>query len=152
MSYVGVLRWESRLVITYLVVGAALSVISLPLAILLGTGLAATFMLRIRRDYTHTTTIGSVLGVIPPLAIGLVLFGLVQTWMERVGFGPMMRISVVTALGTAVGMQATGAPLALLPLLALTALLTATLREMGPANLYLVPIGVAGLVTMLVAS
>jgi hypothetical protein len=149
MTYLTALRWESRLVIAYILLLVGGLFVSAPLVILIGAALAVMCIMRIRPDYAHTTPLGSVVAVLPPLSIGLVLFGLIQSWMGRVGFGPLMRMSVTTALGTLVGMAATDLPIMVTPLLTLTALLSAVLREYAPANMYLAPVGVAALVLAL---
>ncbi len=120
-----------------LVVGLHVSVIG---TIVIGLAIAAYLTLNLRSDYLHTSPLFTIVAFLPPLSLGTVTFGLLQTWMERVGFGRKMRIAVTTAFGTYIGVIVFGAPPTLWPLFVLLSCTVSVTREFLPKDMYLLPI------------
>ena len=130
-TYVSGLRWETRLVITYIVFACSAVVTMLnvePVAAyivlgtlcIVGTALAATLRSLLRDDYLHTTPAVTVVALVPP-------------------FGAPMRIGVTSVLlwlVVSVGLHCSLAESALLLAASIT---TAALRNLAPTSLYLVP-------------
>ncbi len=157
--YLAALRWESRLVVTLLVATPVAYVVALRdghktvllttiLVALIGTLLAYGLRRTLRKDYLHIGGVWLVLGILPPFCFGAIIFGMVQTWMQRVGFGMKMRIGVVTTLATLLSAMMISDSTALIAVFLLVNFVSALVRERAEQNWYLVPCSVLILVMM----
>ena len=107
--YVFGLRWETRCVIAFIVLtfsgivtmlyadASATGLIRSSL-IVLGTALAAVLRHFLRDDYLHTTSSTTLLALIPPISVATVYAGMLSSWMQRVGFGTVIRVTVTSLL------------------------------------------------------
>jgi len=151
-QYLTAARWESRLVIGFIVLSAAacglcftghflvpLKTLAAALVIVSGTAIALVLSTRIRRDYLHINPFFAMLTILPPLGFPVILSGLIQTWMERVGFGRSMRLVICVALGFAVVAAFHPPNTYVVVVLIIVVAATVLLREFAPANWYLVP-------------
>lgn len=162
-TYVSGLRWETRLVIMYIVVASCAVVTMLnvePIAAyivlatvsVVGVALAATLRALLRDDYLHTTPTITVLALLPPFSLATVNIGMISSWMQRVGFGMPMRIGVTSVLlwlVVSVGLQSSPSESALWLAASVT---SAMMRNMGPRSLYLIPWVAATLGFMIIAT
>ena len=157
--YLTALRWESRLVITLLVAtplayfvaslgGHKTVLLTTILVALVGTLLAFGLRRTLRKDYLHIDGVWLVLGILPPFCFVAIIFGMVQTWMERVGFGLKMRIGVVTTLATLLSTMIISDSIALIAVFLFVNFVSAIVRELAEPNWYLVPCSVLILVMM----
>lgn len=108
-NYVLGLRWETRLVISFLVatfaalpamlnVEVVVSRIILATLVVFGSGLALALRSLLRDDYLHTSTSSTLVSLLPPVTPATVYVGLISSWMQRVGFGVFMRVAVTSTL------------------------------------------------------
>jgi len=149
-TYVSGLRWETRLVITYIVFACCAVVTMLnvePVAAyivlgtlcILGTALAATLRSLLRDDYLHTTPAMTAVALVPPFSLATVHVGMISSWMQRVGFGVPMRVGVSSLLLWSVVSVGLHCSLGESALLLAASITTAALRNLAPMSLYLVP-------------
>ncbi len=149
-NYVLGLRWETRLVISYLVVTFAalptmlnvevvVSRIILATLIVFGSGLALALRSLLRDDYLHTSAASTLVVLLPPVTPATVYVGLISSWMQRVGFGVVMRVAVTSTLlwsVIAAGMQLSTAQSAVV---LAASLATSVARQLLGSSRYLLP-------------
>lgn len=149
-TYVSGLRWETRLVIMYIVVACCAVVAMLtvePIAAyvllaalgIVGIVLAATLRSLLRDDYLHTTPATTLLALVPPFSLATVHVGMVSSWMQRVGFCAPMRIGVTSLLLWSVVSVGLHCSLEESALLLSASVTTAAMRNLAPTSLYLIP-------------
>lgn len=158
-AYLTALRWESRSVIAFISIG----IISLSIAamfgrdamwivtavlVILGTVLAFWLRRTIREDYLHISGYMVMLYALPPFSISVIFFGMIQTWMNRVGFGSPMRLIVVTTLATIISSALLNFDIVSTAVVFAIALSSSLLREFRPSGQYLAPVGVATIIRM----
>ena len=160
--YLAALRWESRLVISLLIttpiayISASFSgpnavwCVTAMLA-LVGTLLAFGFRRALRKDYLHIDGVWLVLGILPPFCFAAIIFGMIQTWMERVGFSLQMRVSVVTTIATLLAVVIISDNIALIVVFLLVSFVSALLRELADQNWYLLPCIILSIAAMVFA-
>lgn len=149
-NYVLGLRWETRLVISYLVatfaalpamlnVEAVVSRIILATLIVLGSGLALALRSLLRDDYLHTSAAWTLLSLLPPVTPATIYVGLISSWMQRVGFGVVMRVAVTSTLlwsVVAAGLQLSTTQSAVV---FATSIATSAARQLLGSSRYLLP-------------
>jgi hypothetical protein len=149
-KYIHGLKWETRFVISYIVVtcmavlgmiyaDATVAAIILTTLIVLGISLAGVLRSLLRDDYLHTSSFATVLSLIPPFAFVTVYVGVLTSWMQRVGFGPLMRIAVTSLMlwtVIAAGFRISTAESAVV---LSTSVLSAVVRQVAGPSFYLLP-------------
>ncbi|MBL0321036.1 MAG: hypothetical protein IPP80_01405 [Ignavibacteria bacterium] len=158
-AYLTALRWESRSVIAYISFGIiSFSVAALisrdamwivtAFLVILGTVLAFWLRRTIREDYLHINGYMVMLYALPPFSISVIFFGMIQTWMNRVGFGTPMRVIVVTTLATVISSALLNFDIVSSVVVFAIALSSSLLRELRPSSQYLAPVGIAIFIRM----
>lgn len=117
------------------------------LMIAVGTLLCVSFRTHIHAEYLHLRGIDKTLALLPPLSIAMILNGLVQSWMMRVGIGRLMRLIAIPLLLVGLTFGFTSDP-ATAVLVFLLACASSILRELKKPNLYLLPIVLASMYKM----
>lgn len=153
-AYLTALRWESRSVIAFISIG----IISLSIAamfgrdamwivtavlVILGTVLAFWLRRTIREDYLHIDCYMVMLYALPPFSFSVIFAGMIQTWMNRVGFGTTMRVAVISILGTIIPSALFGFEPMTSAIVCVVAVSTSLLREFRPSGEYMAPVGLA---------
>lgn len=149
-NYVQGLRWETRLVISCIVVScvalvamlyadAVVSLIVVAALLTCATGVAATLRHLLRADYLHTSSMLTVIACFPPVSFATVYVGMLSSWMQRVGFGMLMRIGVTSLLLWS--LVAVSLHLTLIESTAVfvASVTTAVVRQVSGPNRYLLP-------------
>ncbi|MBK7032166.1 MAG: hypothetical protein IPH85_07725 [Ignavibacteria bacterium] len=153
-AYLTALRWESRSVIAFISIGIiSLSVAALisrdvmwivtACLVILGTVLAFWLRRTIREDYLHIDGYMVMLYALPPFSFSVIFAGMIQTWMNRVGFGTTMRVAVVSILGTIIPSALFGFEPTTSAIVCVVAVSTSLLREFRPSGEYMAPVGLA---------
>jgi hypothetical protein len=148
--YIHGLRWETRFVISYIVVtcmavlgmiyaDTIVSAIILTTLVILGMSMAGVLRSLLRDDYLHTSSFATAISLIPPFAFVTVYVGLLTSWMQRVGFGPFMRIAVTSLMlwsVVAVGFRVSTAESAVV---LSASVMSAVVRQLAGPSFYLLP-------------
>ncbi|MCX6139976.1 MAG: hypothetical protein NTX15_03970 [Candidatus Kapabacteria bacterium] len=129
------------IVLTWLFQKQLLSIFSLTF-IIAGTILSLLVKRYIRSDYLHLEGVWQILALLPPFSVSMIFFGMIQTWMQRVGFGVSMRVTIVTTLGTILAGLAMSSNLTQVAMVFTVAFCSSVLRERASSGWYLIPVGV----------
>ncbi len=149
-NYVQGLRWETRFVISFIVVSfvalvamlyadAVVSRIIASTLVILATGLATTLRHLLRNDYLHTSSFATAIALVPPISLATVYVGMLSSWMQRVGFGVMMRIGVTSLLLWSVVTVSLHLSLIESTVVFVMSGITAIMRQVSGPNRYLLP-------------
>lgn len=148
--YIHGLKWETRFVISFIVVTCTavvgmiyadrtMAIVILGLLAGLGITIAGVLRSLLRDDYLHTTSLLTIVALTPPFAFATVYIGLLTSWMQRVGFGPLMRTAVTSVMLWSVvaagfQMSATESTVVLL-----VSFMSSVVRQLAGPSLYLLP-------------